>query len=140
MSRCHELKVINTVCPVTIRRQEDTIAIAREVQLMIVVGGTRSANTKELTRLCEIGGTRAVQIESAQALTDPALFADIHTVGITGGTSTPIEDLERVALKIAELGGTDHVRTNAASIARAALEAAATPQYRTTSITSGAPA
>ena len=140
VSRCHELKVINTVCPVTIRRQEDTIAIAREVQLMIVVGGTRSANTKELTRLCEISGTHAVQIESAQGLTDPDLFANIHTVGITGGTSTPIEDLERVALRIAELGGTDHVRTNAASIARAALEAAATPQYRTTSITNNAPA
>lgn len=140
VSRCHELKVINTVCPVTIRRQEDTIAIAREVQLMIVVGGTRSANTKELTRLCEISGTRAVQIESAQGLSDPALFANVTTVGITGGTSTPIEDLERVALKIAELGGTDHVRANAALIARAALEAAATPQYRTTSITSGTPA
>jgi hypothetical protein len=64
----------------------------------------------------------------------------VHTVGITGGTSTPIEDLERVALKIAELGGTDHVRTNAAAIARAALEAAATPQYRTTSISNGTPA
>jgi (E)-4-hydroxy-3-methyl-but-2-enyl pyrophosphate reductase len=140
VSRCHELKVINTVCPVTIRRQEDTIAAAREVQLMIVVGGTRSANTKELTRLCEISGTRAVQIESAQGLTDPTLFDGVHTVGITGGTSTPIEDLERVALRIAELGGTDSVRTNAATIARAALEAAATPQYRTTSITSGTPA
>jgi 4-hydroxy-3-methylbut-2-enyl diphosphate reductase IspH len=107
---------------------------------MIVVGGTRSANTKELTRLCEIGGTRAVQIESAQGLSDPTLFANIHTVGITGGTSTPIEDLERVALRIAELGGTEQVRANAKDIARAALEAAATPQYRTTSIDGGVPA
>ena len=81
-----------------------------------------------------------MQIESAQQLTEPDLFANIQTVGITGGTSTPIEDLERVALRIAELGGTDSVRTNAASIARAALEAAATPQYRTTSITGGTPA
>ena len=134
VSRCHELKVINTVCPVTIRRQEDTVAVAREVELMIVVGGTRSANTKELTRLCEISGTRALQIESANGIGDPAAFAAIRSVGITGGTSTPIEDLERVARRIAELAGTDEVRANAASIARAALEAAATTQYRTTSL------
>ena len=64
VGRCHELKVLNTVCPVTIRRQEDTLETARRVDLMIVVGGSRSANTKELTRLCEIVGTRAMQIES----------------------------------------------------------------------------
>ena len=39
VSRSHELKIINTVCPVTIRRQEDTVELAREVDLMIVVGG-----------------------------------------------------------------------------------------------------
>ena len=64
VSRSHELKIVNTVCPVTIRRQEDTMEAAREVDLMVVVGGRSSANTKELTRLCEIAGTPAVQIES----------------------------------------------------------------------------
>ena len=54
----HELKIVNTVCPVTIRRQEDTLELAGEVDLMVVVGGRSSANTKELTRLCEIAGTR----------------------------------------------------------------------------------
>src|SRR3990172_6651835 len=34
VGRCHELKVVNTVCPVTIRRQEDTLETAREVDLM----------------------------------------------------------------------------------------------------------
>src|ERR1700690_1508254 len=36
VSRSHELKIVNTVCPVTIRRQEDTLDAAREVDLMIV--------------------------------------------------------------------------------------------------------
>jgi 4-hydroxy-3-methylbut-2-enyl diphosphate reductase len=58
VSRCHELKVVNTVCPVTIRRQEDTLETARQVDMMVVVGGRTSANTRELTRLCEIAGTR----------------------------------------------------------------------------------
>ena len=39
---------------------------------MVVVGGRSSANTKELTRLCEIAGTRAVQIEGVADLTDAA--------------------------------------------------------------------
>ena len=57
VGRAHELKIINSVCPVTIRRQEDTLETAREVDLMVVVGGRHSANTKELTRLCQIVGT-----------------------------------------------------------------------------------
>jgi 4-hydroxy-3-methylbut-2-enyl diphosphate reductase len=136
VSRCHELKVLNTVCPVTIRRQEDTLEAARQVDLMVVVGGSKSANTKELTRLCEINGTRALQIESARELTDAAKFSGVKRVGVTGGTSTPIEDLEAVARIIAELAGTESVKTKAAKIAHDALAAAATPQYRTTSLRS----
>src|SRR6266567_8053877 len=75
VGRAHELKVINSVCPVTIRRQEDTLETAREVDLMVVVGGRSSANTKELTRLCGIAGTPAIQIESVRDLTDPEAFA-----------------------------------------------------------------
>ena len=70
VSRSHELKIVNTVCPVTIRRQEDTLEAAREVDLMVVVGGRSSANTKELTRLCGIAGTPAIQIEGVRDLTD----------------------------------------------------------------------
>ena len=134
VSRCHELKVVNTVCPVTIRRQEDTLEAARAVDLMVVVGGSKSANTKELTRLCEISGTRALQIESAKDLTDAAMFSGVKRVGVTGGTSTPIEDLEVVARTIAHLAGTEGTKAKAAEIAHEALSAAATPQYRTTSL------
>src|SRR5213078_5079484 len=74
VGRSHELKIVNTVCPVTIRRQEDTVEAAREVDLMVVVGGRSSANTKELTRLVGIAGTAAIQIEGARDLTDAAIF------------------------------------------------------------------
>src|SRR2546426_4147271 len=93
VSRSHELKIVNTVCPVTIRRQEDTLEAARTVEMMVVVGGRSSANTKELTRLCGIAGTPAVQIESARDLVDAGAFEGVEVVGVTGGTSTPIEDL-----------------------------------------------
>jgi 4-hydroxy-3-methylbut-2-enyl diphosphate reductase len=134
VGRCHELKIVNTVCPVTIRRQEDTIEAARGVDLMVVVGGRSSANTKELTRLCGIVGTRAIQIESEADLADPAVFASAEVIGVTGGTSTPIEDLRCVAERILRVAGTVAAAARAEELATAALAAAATPAGRTTSL------
>jgi (E)-4-hydroxy-3-methyl-but-2-enyl pyrophosphate reductase len=134
VGRCHELKIVNTVCPVTIRRQQDTTETASEVDLMVVVGGRSSANTKELTRLCEIVGTRALQIESEDDLTDGSVFGGARVVGVTGGTSTPIEDLRCVAERILRVAGTPQAAARADELAAAALAAAATPAGRTTSL------
>ncbi len=134
VGRCHELKIVNTVCPVTIHRQQDTIEAARGVDLMLVVGGRSSANTKELTRLCGIVGTRAIQIESERDLMDASIFGDARVVGVTGGTSTPIEDLRCVAERILTLAGTPEAAARAGELAGAALAAAATPAGRTTSL------
>ena len=136
VSRAHELKIINSVCPVTIRRQEDTLETARDVDLMVVVGGRHSANTKELTRLCQIVGTAALQVENARDLDDAAPFEGARVVGVTGGTSTPIEDLRDVAERIFVLAGTDDARSHATDLARGALDAAAHPAGRTTSLPS----
>jgi small subunit ribosomal protein S1/4-hydroxy-3-methylbut-2-en-1-yl diphosphate reductase len=136
VNRSHELKIVNTVCPVTIRRQEDTVEAARQVDLMVVVGGRSSANTKELTRLCGIVGTPAIQIEGERDLTDAAVFDGKVIVGVTGGTSTPIEDLHAVARRILELAGTPDVAARADELADAALAVAATPAGRTTSLPS----
>src|SRR3954454_8332831 len=134
VGRAHELKILNTVCPVTIRRQEDTLETARDVELMVVVGASHSANTKELTRLCEIAGTPAIQIENAKDLVDPAPFEAVRVVGVTGGTSTPIEDLRDVAERIYRIAGTREMKPRAADLVRAALDAAATPAGRTASL------
>jgi 4-hydroxy-3-methylbut-2-en-1-yl diphosphate reductase len=134
VGRSHELKIVNTVCPVTIRRQEDTVAAASEVDLMVVVGGRSSANTKELTRLVGIAGKPAIQIEGALDLTDAGVFAGREVVGVTGGTSTPIEDLRDVAQRILQLAGTPEAAARASELAEEALAGAATPAGRTTSL------
>jgi (E)-4-hydroxy-3-methyl-but-2-enyl pyrophosphate reductase len=134
VGRSHELKIVNTVCPVTIRRQQDTLESAGEVDLMVVVGGRSSANTKELTRLCAIAGTPAIQIESVRDLGDPQPFEGAMVVGVTGGTSTPIEDLHAVARRILEVAGTAEARERAAALADAAFAVAAHPAGRTTSL------
>jgi 4-hydroxy-3-methylbut-2-en-1-yl diphosphate reductase len=132
--RAHELKIVNTVCPVTIRRQEDTLLAARDVNLMVVVGGRHSANTKELTRLCEMAGTPAIQIENARDLVDPVPFERVEIVGVTGGTSTPIEDLKDVVERIYRIAGTPEMQADAKRLATEALKVAATPAGRTTSL------
>jgi 4-hydroxy-3-methylbut-2-enyl diphosphate reductase len=134
VSRAHELRIVNTVCPVTIRRQEDTIALAREVDLMVVVGGRNSANTRELTRLVGIESRPVTQIERASDLTDPTVFDGYRVVGITGGTSTPIEDLEAVAARVLELAGTTEAQAQASTLAAQAIAEVADPAYRSTSI------
>ena len=140
VGRAHELKIVNTVCPVTIRRQQDTMEAAAEVDMMVVVGGRSSANTKELTRLCEIAGTDAIQIENVRDLIDPSEFEGKRIIGVTGGTSTPIEDLRDVAQRILEIAGTPDVSARAAELAHEALAVAATPAGRTTSLPNATPA
>ena len=92
---------------------------------MVVVGGRNSANTKELTRLCEIAGTPAIQIEGVRDLDRrrPS-FDGAEVVGVTGGTSTPIEDLEAVA----------------AADPRAGRHADARPRARRATLADGRPA
>ena len=89
---------------------------------MVVVGGRHSANTKELTRLCAIAGTPALQIENAGTSWTRRAFEGVRIVGVTGGTSTPIEDLRDVAEHIFAIAGTPDRRARAAELARAALD------------------
>jgi (E)-4-hydroxy-3-methyl-but-2-enyl pyrophosphate reductase len=134
VSRAHELKIVNTVCPVTIRRQQDTMELAEGVDLVVVVGGRSSANTAELTRLCRMAGKPVIQIETPHDISDARAFDGVRVVGITGGTSTPIEDLEAVAAWVYEIAGTAERRARAVDLARQALVAVAEPAYRSTSI------
>ena len=76
----------------------------------------------------------ALQIEHARDLEDASAFEGRAIVGVTGGTSTPIEDLESVAARIYELAGTDETMADAASLAHAAVTAVAEPAYRSSSL------
>ena len=140
VSRSHELKIVNTVCPVTIRRQEDTLETAREVDLMVVVGGRSSANTKELTRLCEIAGTHAIQIESVRDLADAVGVRDGR--GRRGDRRDVDPDRGPPGGRRADPRAGRHARgrrLGADELAMAALLAAATPAGRTTSLPSRDP-
>jgi 4-hydroxy-3-methylbut-2-enyl diphosphate reductase len=107
LRRCHDLRVVNTVCPVTLIRQDDSVVLAREVDAMLVVGGKNSSNTKELAVKCAEVCADTLHIADADEL--EAEHRDWvrgkGRIGITGGTSTPEVDLEEVRDRIYALAG-----------------------------------
>jgi 4-hydroxy-3-methylbut-2-enyl diphosphate reductase len=88
LEKTRDLKIYNTICDATTVRQEEATAIARQVQLMLVVGGFNSANTSRLAELCREQGTTTYHLETAAEI-DPAWFVGIERVGLTAGASTP---------------------------------------------------
>lgn len=76
--------------------------LARQVDVMVVVGGRKSANTRHLKEVCEEQGTRAYHIEGAEDL-DAAWFVGVKRIGLTAGASTPDDSVDRVEARIREL-------------------------------------
>lgn len=88
LDTAEEIKVFNTICRATSERQRDALDLARRVDVMVVVGGRDSANTRRLWELCREAGRDAYHIETADEL-EPAWFEGKEEVGVTGGASTP---------------------------------------------------
>lgn len=97
-----ELVVYNTICEATQRRQEAAVELARQVDVMLVVGGRESANTRRLAHLCRETGTPTYQVEEAGEL-DYRWFKGAQKVGITGGASTPAWIIEEVVQMLEKL-------------------------------------
>ena len=83
-----EVKIVNTLCLEVTRRQEAAAELAQSVEVMFVLGGLNSANTREMARLCEEQGCRTYHIETWEQF-DPAMVAERKVAGVTAGASTP---------------------------------------------------
>jgi len=99
-----ELKVFNTVCPVTIKRQNAATELAGETDVIVVVGGKNSANTRELVNLARIQGKTAYHIEHATEL-ESAWLAGKDRIGLIGGCSTPMDTLLEMKERAEALAG-----------------------------------
>lgn len=99
MDRClreaTEIRVVNTICDATTHQQEAAMELARKVELMLVVGGHHSANTKHLAEICAAQGVETHHIEGASEIS-PSWLADKNRLGVTAGASTPEETVEEV--------------------------------------------
>jgi (E)-4-hydroxy-3-methyl-but-2-enyl pyrophosphate reductase len=100
--RCKEVKIFNTICNPTIERQEAARELARDVQVVIVVGGKNSSNTRHLAEVCREEGATAYHIEDATEL-EPQWVKGIANVGITAGASTPGWLMDQVIERLEQL-------------------------------------
>ncbi len=100
--RVEHLRVYDTICQATVLRREATLDLSRDVDLMLVVGGKKSSNTKRLYQMCLDAGIRAHFVETADEI-DPAWFHGCEKIGLTTGTSTPEWVIDRVLERMEEI-------------------------------------
>jgi 4-hydroxy-3-methylbut-2-enyl diphosphate reductase len=92
---------IDTVCQPTKDRQEAMRRLVDESEVIVVVGGPESNNSRKLTEFARSRGRTAYQVARADELR-PEWFDGVTTVGLTGGTSTPDDVIEEVRTWLAE--------------------------------------
>lgn len=100
-----EFSVVNTLCHATTGQQEAAASLARQVDVMVVVGGRKSANTRHLREVAEEQGCRAYHIESPDEI-EGTWFLGAERIGLTAGASTPDYSIDEVEARIRELVGT----------------------------------
>ncbi|MDR2905515.1 MAG: 4-hydroxy-3-methylbut-2-enyl diphosphate reductase [Helicobacteraceae bacterium] len=99
VARTNELRVFNTICNATFENQNATRRLADSVDIMIVVGGKNSSNTKQLHKIALDFCADSYLIEDAAEL-DSAIFAGKRLCGVTAGASTPDWIISEVVSKI----------------------------------------
>lgn len=97
--RVAEVRVFNTICNATFDNQRAADTLSREVDIMIIVGGKNSSNTKQLLMICKENCEHSYLVEDEKELQN-AWFANKKICGITAGASTPDWIIQRVKEKI----------------------------------------
>ncbi|NIP28149.1 MAG: 4-hydroxy-3-methylbut-2-enyl diphosphate reductase [Phycisphaerae bacterium] len=86
--RFREMKVINTLCVEAIKRQQSAVELCKEVDIMFVLGGLESANTRRLADLCKEENSETYHLQNWNGLDKRTLFGK-KIAGVTAGASTP---------------------------------------------------
>ena len=94
-----EVRVFNTICDATFENQDAARDISRKADIMIVIGGKSSSNTKQLHSICLENCPNSYLIENEQEL-EISWFKDKKFCGITAGASTPDWVIQKVCDKI----------------------------------------
>ena len=99
--KCEEVLTFNTICSATKERQESADEVSKQVDLMIVIGGKHSSNSKKLFDICRTNCENTIFIEKSLELPTEAFDTeDVKTIGITAGASTPDWIIQDVIEKI----------------------------------------
>lgn len=101
VNRGKKLKIHNTICDATEKRQNAAMELAKKVDTMIVIGGKNSSNTKKLYQLCKNITKSSLIVDETDL--DKSMIQGHEIIGITAGASTPKEIIDKVKSKIESL-------------------------------------
>lgn len=102
LHKSRELKIHNTICEATRRRQQATQELGRRADVMIIVGGKNSANTSRLADLCRQLGKETYHIETASEISEDWIRGK-SLIGLSAGTSTPDSIIKEVFTRLSTL-------------------------------------
>ena len=94
-----ELVIKNTICLATETRQKETEKLSKQVELMIIIGGKNSSNTKKLYEIAKQNCHNSISVENGKEAEETLKNMDLSTiekVGIMAGASTPKESIDEV--------------------------------------------
>ena len=103
-----EIRVFNTICNATFENQDAASELAKDADVMIVIGGKHSSNTKQLHSICKRDCNDSYLIENEKEL-ESAWFEGKELCGISAGASTPDWIVQNVINKIQEMQKVDEV-------------------------------
>jgi len=106
-----EVRVFNTICNATFENQDAAAELAREADVMVVIGGKHSSNTKQLHSICKTYCDESYLVENEKEL-QPEWFEDKVLCGISAGASTPDWIVQNVIDHIQELVKVEKVETS----------------------------
>jgi 4-hydroxy-3-methylbut-2-enyl diphosphate reductase len=115
-----EVRFVDTVCKPTKQRQTAAVELARRSDVVIVIGGANSNNTRELVTTSSRYCSRVHHVQAASDLR-PEWFSGVETVGVTAGTSTPDSVIDCVERRIRELAARQGGIEVAADVAQSTL-------------------
>lgn len=101
-AKYYEVRAVNTICTDTHNRQSEATNLSKGVEVMVVVGGKHSANTRHLAELATQNGAKTYHIEGPEELEAP-WFNGVKIAGLMSGASTPGWLVDRVAERMEAL-------------------------------------
>ncbi len=102
MATRKEVRVFNTICNATFENQDAASELAKDADVMVVIGGKHSSNTKQLHSICQRDCKDSYLIENCEEL-DPSWFDGKKLCGISAGASTPDWIVQNVIDSIQEM-------------------------------------
>ena len=104
--QCEKVEAFNTICKSTTDRQNSAEEVSKKVDLMIVIGGKSSSNSRKLYEICKLNCVNTIFIENSKELPETILLDIlVQKIGITAGASTPDWVIQEVVTKIKNVCG-----------------------------------